>query len=130
MLFYFAQSPFFDRQSSNNSVFLQALSDSRFVSWLATRQNFETQLSRVAGTEYIVTYDPIASNARDKNGEVSSIWVIQKRSRKKRAGQEDQVMPLAVYYIVGDAIYQAPNVAKLIENRLVGVTVELWVSES
>lgn len=28
-------------------------------------------------------------------------------------------MPLAVYYIVGEAIYQAPNIAKLIGNRMV-----------
>lgn len=120
VIFYFAQSPFFDKQSNNNSVFLQAISDPRFASWLATRENFEAQLRRIAGTEYVVIHDPIASKTRYKNGELSNIWVIQKQARRKRHGQEDEVTPLAVYYIVGDSIYQAPNIAKLVGNRMVG----------
>ena len=96
------------------------MSDPRFASWLATRENFEAQLRRIAGTEYVVIYDPIASKTRYKNGDFSNVWVIQKQVRKKRQGQEDEVTPLAMYYIVGDAIYQAPSVAKLIGNRMVG----------
>jgi hypothetical protein len=120
VLFYFAQSPFFDRQSNNNSVFLQAISDARFSAWLATRENFEAQLRRIAGTEYVVVHDPIASKVRYKDGELSNIWVIQKQARRKRPGQEDEVTPSSMYYIVGDAIYQAPAIAKLIGNRMVG----------
>lgn len=125
VLFYFAQSPFFDRQSNNNSVFLQAISDARFASWLATRENFEAQLHRIAGTEYVVIHDPIASKTRYKNGELSNIWVIQKQARRKRPGQEDEVTPLAVYYIVGDSIYQAPTTAKLIGNRMLSTVTSL-----
>jgi hypothetical protein len=51
--------------------------------------------------------------------EFSNVWVIKKQERAKRAGQEDQVTVLAFYYIVGDAIYQAPSVAKIITNRMV-----------
>jgi MED6 mediator sub complex component len=120
VLFYFAQSPFFDRQSNNNSVFLQATSDPRFIGWLATRENFEAQLRRIAGTEYVVIHDPIALKVHYANGEPSNIWVIQKQIRRKRPGQEDEITPLSVYYIVGDAIYQAPTIAKLIGNRMVG----------
>ncbi|ERF69316.1 hypothetical protein EPUS_04021 [Endocarpon pusillum Z07020] len=125
VLFYFAQSPFFDRQSNNNSVFLQAISDPRFSNWLATRENFEAQLRRIAGTEYVVTHDPIASKVRYKDGEFSNIWVIQKQARRKRPGQEDEVTPLAMYYIVGDAIYQAPTIAKLIGNRMLSTVTSL-----
>lgn len=122
VLFYFAQSPFFDRQSSNSSVFQQALSDYRFAHWLNTRENFETQLRRLSGLEYVVAYDPLAMNIQvdGPNGmEFSNVWVIKKQDRAKRAGQEDQVTVLAFYYIVGDAIYQAPSVAKILTNRMV-----------
>jgi mediator of RNA polymerase II transcription subunit 6 len=51
--------------------------------------------------------------------ELSNVWVIKKQDRVKRVGQEDQVTVLAFYYIVGDAIYQAPSVAKIMTNRLV-----------
>ena len=123
VLFYFAQSPFFDRQSSNSSVFQQALSDYRFAQWLNTRESFEAQLRRLSGLEYVVAYDPLALNVQidGPNGkDFSNIWVIKKQDRVKRAGQDDQVTVLAFYYIVGDAIYQAPSVAKIMTNRMVG----------
>lgn len=122
VLFYFAQSPFFDRQSSNSSVFQQALSDHRFAHWLNTRENFEAQLRRLSGLEYVVAYDPLAMNVQidGPNGkEFSNVWVIKKQDRAKRAGQEDQVTVLDFYYIVGDAIYHAPSVAKIMTNRMV-----------
>jgi mediator of RNA polymerase II transcription subunit 6 len=67
----------------------------------------------------VVVHDPIASKVRYKDGKLSNIWVIQKQARRKRPGQEDEIMPLSMYYIVGDAIYQAPTIAKLIGNRMV-----------
>ena len=124
VLFYFAQSPFFDRQSSNSSVFQQALSDYRFAHWLNTRESFEAQLRRLSGLEYVVAYDPLALNVQidGPNGkDFSNVWVIKKQDRVKRAGQDDQVTVLAFYYIVGDAIYQAPSVAKIMTNRMVGL---------
>src|SRR2546421_4128250 len=122
VLFYFAQSPFFDRQSNNSSVFQQALSDYRFAHWLNTRESFEAQLRRISGLEYVFAYDPLAMNIQidGPNGkEFSNVWVIKKQERAKRAGQEDQVTVLGFYYIVGDAIYQAPSVAKILTNRMV-----------
>jgi len=90
VLFYFAQSPFFDRQSSNSSVFQQALSDYRFGHWLNTRESFEAQLRRLSGLEYVVALDPLAMNVQidGPNGkEFSNVWVIKKQDRVKRAGQ-------------------------------------------
>lgn len=52
----------------------------------------------------------------------SNVWVIKKQDRAKRAGQEDQVTVLDFYYIVGDAIYHAPSVAKIMTNRMVCLT--------
>ena len=133
VLFYFAQSPFFDGQSSNSSVFLQAAGDPRFAHWLSTRASFEAQLRRLAGIEYVVAYDPLAlavlvDNPTGGAGarEFSNVWVIRKQDRIRRAGVgaddeggADQVVPLAYYYVVGDAIYQAPSVGKVIANRMV-----------
>lgn len=74
-----------------------------------------------------MTHDPIASKTQYKNGEVSNVWVIQKQARKKRPAYEDEVTPLVIYYIVGDAIYQAPSIAKLIGNRMVGKCLDMTV---
>jgi len=128
VLFYFAQSPFFDRQSSNTSIFLQALSNPHFGQWLNTRESFEAQLRRLSGLEYVVAHDPLATNVQTDgpNGkEFSNVWVIKKQQRAKRAGQEDQVTVLAFYYIVGDAIYQAPSVAKVMANRMLSTVTSL-----
>ena len=122
VLFYFAQSPFFDQQSSNSSVFQQAFSDYRFSNWLNTRESFEAQLHQLSGFEYVVAYDPLHMNVQIPgiNGpESSNVWVIKKQQREKRAGQTDQVSALAFYYIVGDTIYQAPSVGKILTNRMV-----------
>ena len=122
VLFYFAESPFFDRTSNNSSIFGQALGDVRFQSFLATRKNFEGRLRQLSGLEYVVVYDPLELNVQidGPNGkEISNIWVIAKQNRQKRMGIDDQVIVLAYYYIVGDSIYQAPSVAKVLTNRLV-----------
>jgi len=71
----------------------------------------------------VVAYDPLALNVQidGPNGkDFSNVWVIKKQDRVKRAGQDDHVTALAFYYIVGDAIYQAPSVAKIMTNRIVG----------
>ena len=94
--------------------------------WLNTRESFEAQLQRLSGLEYVVAYDPLKMNVQIDSPtggkEFSNVWVIKKQQRAKRAGQEDLVTVLAFYYIVGDAIYQAPSVAKVMANRLVCFT--------
>ena len=127
VLFYFATSPFFDPQSSNGSIFQQAMSDHRFLPWVGNRQIFEQQLQRLSGLEYVVAFDPRIMNVQidGPNGkEISNVWVIRKQKRQKRAGHEDQVTVLAFYYIVGDVIYQAPSVGRILTNRLVCVLVQ------
>jgi hypothetical protein len=76
----------------------------------------------LSGLEYVAAYDPLAMNVQidGPNGkEFSNVWVIKKQDRAKRAGQEDLVTVLDFYYIVGDAIYHAPSVAKIMTNRVV-----------
>ncbi len=45
------------------------------------------------------------------------VWVIQKRYRRGPA--EDDVNPIATYYITGANVYQSPTIYSVIANRLV-----------
>lgn len=121
VLFYFAQSPFFDPQSSNSTIYQQAFVDQRFFGAIANRQSFEAQLRKIAGVEYVIVHDDLATKLRNETGEMSKVWAIQKQMREKRQGERDEVTPMAMYYIVGEAIYQAPTIAKMVGNRLVGL---------
>ena len=72
--------------------------------------------------EYVVVLDPVTGGGtRDATGDFSKVWSIQKQTRRKRPGREDEVTPVAMYYIVGDVIYQAPTIAKMIGNRVVSL---------
>lgn len=78
----------------------------------------------MSGLEYVVAHDPFESEARFEgpNGpELSNIWVINKQQRRKIGGQKDDVVVLAVYYVVGDSVYMAPSVHKAISNRTVRI---------
>ncbi|KAL9112733.1 MAG: hypothetical protein Q9227_003036 [Pyrenula ochraceoflavens] len=128
VLFYFAQSPFFDQTSNNNTVVLQCRTPDQIEKVLATRELFEERLRKMSGIEYIVKYDPIQSQVvlDSPNGpEVSNIWVIHKRERRKRPAAEDEVNLLGVYYIVGDSIFMAPRVHRVVNNRMLSAVVSL-----
>lgn len=49
------------------------------------------------------------------------VWVIQKRYRRGPA--EDDVNPIATYYIMGANVYQSPTIYSVIANRLVIYTI-------
>lgn len=127
VLYYFALSPFFDRQSNNQSVFSQSVGNPALEHFLNTRQSFEARLSEMSGTEYVVAHDPLASNTlvEGPDGQVqSNIWAIRKQLREK-GGAEDEngrakdiVTPLMNYHIVNQAIYQSPSLLKILTNRL------------
>jgi hypothetical protein len=122
VLFYFALSPFFDRQSNNQSVFSQSLGNPALEHLLNTRQSFEARLSERPGIEYVVAHDPLASNTfvEGPEGQVqSNVWVIRKQEREKRSPPEaDIVTPLMNYHIVNQAIYQSPSLLKILTNRM------------
>lgn len=88
---------------------------------LRDKQTFESRLRERPGIEYVVAHDPLESQVRVQGPtglEQSRIWVIRKQNREK-PGTEDKVTPLAYYYIVNDAIFQAPAVGDVLTNRLV-----------
>ena len=83
------------------------------------------------GLEFVVSYDPIQAAAQPDGRfahDPSNIWVIRKQTRRKRAGQEDEVVVLSTYFIVGDCIYMAPSVASVVGNRIVRRSFQLIAS--
>lgn len=120
VLFYFAQSPFFDRLSSNNTVITQNSGiPERELRYLSTKNKFQEELTRYAGIQYVVDQDPMENEVfvDGPNGkERSMIWVIKKLDRKRARSNDMEV--LGYYYIIDDTIYQAPNMFKILEYRL------------
>jgi mediator of RNA polymerase II transcription subunit 6 len=124
VLFYFAESPFFDATSNNASLAIQANYNEAFRHFVETREVFEGRLKTMQGLEFMVAYDPLQAAAQSETQfarEPSNIWVIRKQMRQKRPGMEDDVVVLSTFYIVGDAVYMAPAVSSVIGNRIVSL---------
>ncbi|KAL1981314.1 hypothetical protein VTN96DRAFT_2807 [Rasamsonia emersonii] len=128
ILFYFAESPFFDPTSNNASLAIQASYNESFRHFVETREAFEGRLKTMQGLEFMVTYDPLQAAAQSETTfahEPSNIWVIRKQLRQKRPGMEDDVVVLSTYYVVGDCIYMAPSIASVVGNRLLSAVTSL-----
>lgn len=122
VLFYFAESPFFDATSNNASLAIQASYNETFRHFIETREAFEARLRTMQGLEFIVVYDPLQAAAQSNTSfahEPSNIWVIRKQTRRKRGSLDDEVQVLATFFVVGDCIYMAPSVASIVGNRIV-----------
>jgi MED6 mediator sub complex component len=52
-------------------------------------------------------------------GTGTGVWVIRKQTRRKRAGQEDEITVHSTYFVMGENIYMAPAVGDVIGSRLV-----------
>ncbi|KAJ5934025.1 hypothetical protein N7454_006354 [Penicillium verhagenii] len=114
ILFYFAESPFFDPTSNNASLAIQANYNEAFRNFVETREAFEARLKTMSGLEFIVAYDPLQAAAQTDTRfahEPSNVWVIRKQNRRKRNGMDDEVVVISTYFLVGDCIYMAPSVA-------------------
>ncbi|OAX80443.1 hypothetical protein ACJ72_05224 [Emergomyces africanus] len=100
------------------------------------------------GLEFMVVHDPLqeaaAAAAAAAGGkqpqrlpqEPSNVWVIRKQTRKKRtgsgsasasgvAGGDDEIQVLATYFVVGDSVYMAPSVLKIIGSRMLSTVTSL-----
>ncbi|BDD61800.1 Mediator of RNA polymerase II transcription subunit 6 [Monascus purpureus] len=128
VLFYFAESPFFDATSNNASLAVQASYNEAFRHFVETREAFEGRLKTMQGLEFMVAYDPLQAAAQSETSfahEPSNIWVIRKQTRRKRAGMEDEVVVLSIYFVVGDCIYMAPSVSSIVGNRILSAVTSL-----
>ncbi|KAE8145605.1 mediator of RNA polymerase II transcription subunit 6 [Aspergillus avenaceus] len=128
ILFYFAESPFFDATSNNASLAIQANYNETLRHFVETREAFEGRLKSMQGLEFVVAYDPLQAAAQTETSfahEPSNIWVIRKQTRRKRAGLEDEVVVVSTYFVVGDCIYMAPSVASVVGNRILSAVTSL-----
>ena len=115
ILFYFAESPFFERTSNNAVIMSQAMSNPSMYHYIQTRDAFEGRLKTMSGLEFIVGEEP----AETGPGMGTGVWVIRKQTRRKRYQDEDEVTIHASYFIVGENIYMAPTLGDILASRIV-----------
>ncbi|KAG4026843.1 hypothetical protein MFRU_036g00760 [Monilinia fructicola] len=121
ILHYFAQSPFFDRTSNNSILTTQAMYNPNMMYLLGTRGAFEGRLKTMSGLEFIVAQEP----AEMAPGTGTGVWVIRKQTRRKRAPEDDEIIILASYFVVGENIYMAPTVADVLGSRMLSIFTSL-----
>ncbi|KAI1297478.1 MED6 mediator sub complex component-domain-containing protein [Xylaria venustula] len=117
VLFYFAQSPFFDQTSNNAIVANQAMFNPAMYHLIQTREAFEGRLREMSGLEFIVAQEP----AETAPGTGTGVWVIRKQTRRKH-DPEDEIIVHATYYIVGENIYMAPTLAQVLSFRMTTIS--------
>ncbi|KAI0442600.1 MED6 mediator sub complex component-domain-containing protein [Xylaria telfairii] len=117
VLFYFAQSPFFDPTSNNAVLANQAMFNPAMFHLIQTREAFEGRLREMSGLEFIVAQEP----AETAPGTGTGVWVIRKQTRRKR-DPEDEIIVHATYYLVGENIYMAPTLAQVLSFRMTTIS--------
>lgn len=115
VLFYFKYSPFYDNTSNNEVLFQQGVVNRDMAQFLSTRELFEGRLNTMSGLEFRVAQEPSETGP----GQGTGVWVINKQTRQKRQGQEDEITIHATYFIVGWNIYMAPTLFDIISGRVV-----------
>ncbi|KAL3304491.1 mediator of rna polymerase ii transcription subunit 6 [Colletotrichum asianum] len=115
VLFYFAESPFFDRQSNNAVITNQAMFNPALLRNLSTREAFEGELDKMTGLEFRVLHAP----ADMVTG--TGVWVIVKQMRQKNPERNRiETKPLAYYFVCNENIYQAPTLGDILSSKIVG----------
>ena len=70
----------------------------------------------------MVHFDPIETQSQfegQHGKEQSNIWVIRKQQRDEPE-DDANIKVLGYYFIVNDAIYEAPSMANVLSTRMVG----------
>lgn len=119
ILFYFAESPFFERTSNNAVIMSQAMNNMAMYHYIQTREAFEGRLKTMSGLEFIVGEEP----AETGPGMGTGVWVIRKQTRRKQQYQEDDEITVhASFFVVGENIYMAPTVADILASRIMTIS--------
>ncbi|KAH8821462.1 mediator of RNA polymerase-like protein II transcription subunit 6 [Xylogone sp. PMI_703] len=117
VLFYFAQSPFYDPTSNNAVLMSQAMFNPNMLHIIQTREAFEGRLKTMSGLEFMVAQEP----AEMAPGAGTGVWVIRKQTRRKRQGEEDEITVHATYFVVGENIYMAPTLGDVVGSRMLSI---------
>ncbi|KOS18792.1 Mediator of RNA polymerase II transcription subunit 6 [Escovopsis weberi] len=124
VLFYFAESPFFERTSNNAVIMSQAMNNMAMYHFIQTREAFENRLRTMQGLEFMVGEEP----AETGPGMGTGVWVIRKQTRRKRYQDEDEVTVHASFFVVGENIYMAPTLADILASRI--MTISLAIAQA
>lgn len=123
VLYYFAESPFFDQQSNNALLVQQGHMNQKMMVHLQTRAAFEARLKSMSGLEFMVVKAPEVTAP----GMGTGVWVIAKQTRAmNRETGKIEVTPHAHYYVVGDVIFMAPSLADVLNMRMVSAPINLY----
>ncbi|TQV93129.1 MED6 mediator sub complex component [Cordyceps javanica] len=118
VLFYFAESPFFERTSNNAVIMSQAMNNMSMYHFIQTREAFEGRLKTMSGLEFIVGEEPAESGP----GMGTGVWVIRKQTRRKRYQEADEITVHASYFVVNENIYMAPTLADILAARIMSIS--------
>ncbi|KAL6691551.1 MED6 mediator subfamily complex component domain-containing protein [Trichoderma pleuroticola] len=118
ILFYFAESPFFERTSNNAVIMAQAMNNVAMYHYIQTREAFETRLKTMSGLEFIVGEEP----AETGPGMGTGVWVIRKQTRRKRYQDDDEITVHASFFVVGENIYMAATLADILASRIMTIS--------
>ncbi|ATY61319.1 MED6 mediator sub complex component [Cordyceps militaris] len=118
VLFYFAESPFFERTSNNAVIMNQAMNNMSMYHFIQTREVFEGRLKTMSGLEFIVGEEPAESGP----GMGTGVWVIRKQTRRKRFQDTDEITVHASYFVVNENIYMAPTLADILAARIMSIS--------
>ncbi|KAF4120555.1 hypothetical protein GMORB2_2993 [Geosmithia morbida] len=114
ILFYFAESPFFERTSNNAVIMSQAMSNPDMYHFIQTREAFEGRLRTMTGLEFMVGEEP----AETGPGMGTGVWVVRKQTRRR----DGEVSIHASYFIVGENIYMAPTLGDILASRIMSIS--------
>lgn len=125
---YFAQSPFYDRQCTNQVLRMQniAAGGDPLGRWAPHEE--EEQLKAFEGTEYVVVAGPglppfgaaaktemVEAGTTSSAGSPNKVFVIHRRERTSPT----ETIVTGAYYVLNDTIMQAPDLQTILGNRLV-----------
>ncbi|KAF4584483.1 MED6 mediator sub complex component [Ophiocordyceps camponoti-floridani] len=118
ILFYFAESPFFERTSNNAIIMSQAMNNMSMYHFIQTREAFEGRLKTMSGLEFVVGEEP----AETGPGMGTGVWVIRKQTRRKRYQEDDDIAIHASFFVVGENIYMAPSLSDILASRIMTIS--------
>lgn len=118
-------SPFFDHTSNNAVLTSQAQFNPGMFAAIQDRTQFEKLLSGMSGIEYIVAEEPSAAKQHE-----NPVWVIKQQERHRDRDETIGLDLLNIYYVVGQFVYEAPSIERVLQSKLVGCSLLVSLSRS
>lgn len=110
--------------SNNNTIIDQSKGfPDRELKNMSTRERFEKVLEQYTGIQYVVVHDPLLTQTF-VDGQQNPIWIIRKQ-RRLETGPQGRIEILDYYYILDQAVYQAPRLDSILSYRMSNTTLAM-----